>query len=386
MQTLALLHDSWRLLLSRKLFWITFAINLLVVALYASIGFTEQGVSILFGAYEIEDPRFRLGAPLAEALYRGIFSDFIVTTWLAWIATGLALVSTTSIFPDFLADGAIDLVVSKPIGRAKVFLVKYLGALLFVLLQVSVFCLGAFLAYGWRLGEWNWAVFLAIPLVTLFYSYLYGFNVLMAMITRSSIAALIFTALFWLCLFFVQSGEGLFNRIATDQEVQLSRVEERLARREAVLAKLAAEGKTSENSNEFERVRGQVEADGKSAAELRETATSTREWHGLFLSVMTVLPKNQETIGLVGRALTGDDEPTMTDVFFAGPRDGLPPPPPPDAEPDRRRERRDVAQATAEKIEADYDSRSIAWIIGTSLLFEAALIGAAMVLFIRRDF
>jgi hypothetical protein len=101
---------------------------------------------------------------------------------------------------------------------------------------------------------------------------------------------------------------------------------------------------------------------------------------------MTVLPKNQETIGLVGRALTGEDEPTMTDVFFAGPRDGLPPPPPPDAEPDRRRERRDVAQATAERIEADYDSRSIAWIIGTSLLFEAALVGAAMVLFIRRDF
>jgi hypothetical protein len=76
----------------------------------------------------------------------------------------------------------------------------------------------------------------------------------------------------------------------------------------------------------------------------------------------------------------------MTDVFFAGPREGLPPPPPPDAEPDRRRERRDNAQATAERMEEDYSSRSIAWIIGTSLLFELALVGAAMAIFIRRDF
>jgi len=386
MQTLALLHDSWRLLLSRKLFWITFAINLLVVLLYASIGFTDKGVSILFGLYEIEDPRFRAGLPLAKALYRGIFSDFIVTTWLAWIATGLALVSTTSIFPDFLADGAIDLVISKPIRRAKVFLVKFAGALLFVLLQVTVFSTGAFLAYGWRLGEWNWAIFLAIPIVTVFYSYLYGFNVLMAMVSRSSIAALIFTALFWLALFFVQSGEGLFNRIATDQEVELARVEERVARREASLARLAAEGKTSENSNEFERVRGQVETDRGTAADLRQTAESTRAWHRLFLRTMTVLPKNQETIGLVGRALTRKDEPTMTDVFFAGPRGGLPPPRPPDAEPDRRWERREVARETAERVEADYDGRSIAWIIGTSLAFEAVLVGAAMLLFVRRDF
>jgi hypothetical protein len=49
MQTAALLLDSLRMLRSRKLFWISLGISALVVAAYASIGFGENGLSLLFG-------------------------------------------------------------------------------------------------------------------------------------------------------------------------------------------------------------------------------------------------------------------------------------------------------------------------------------------------
>ena len=98
-------------------------------------------------------------------MYVGIFSDFIVAVWLSWIAIILALISTCTIFPDFLAGGAIDLVLSKPIHRATMFGMKFVMSLLFVILQVLMFCTGIFLCIGLRLGEWNWMIFAAVPVV-----------------------------------------------------------------------------------------------------------------------------------------------------------------------------------------------------------------------------
>ena len=41
--------------------------------------------------------------------YKWLFSMLVVGGWLTWIATILALVSTASIFPDFVSGGSIDL-------------------------------------------------------------------------------------------------------------------------------------------------------------------------------------------------------------------------------------------------------------------------------------
>ncbi len=103
MQATALLLDSLRMLRSRKLFWISLGISMLVMLAYASIGFGENGLSLFFGAWELEDPFFVEGSPWAKALYLGIYSNLVVTIWLSWAATILALVSTSSVFPDFMS-------------------------------------------------------------------------------------------------------------------------------------------------------------------------------------------------------------------------------------------------------------------------------------------
>src|SRR5262245_36365632 len=97
----ALLLDSYRELNSRKLFWIVLVLSALVLVAYASIGFDENGLFILFGLKHIDSDLIREGSPMARLLYRGIFATFVVPIWLAWSATILALISTAPIFPEF---------------------------------------------------------------------------------------------------------------------------------------------------------------------------------------------------------------------------------------------------------------------------------------------
>ncbi|MBL9149410.1 MAG: ABC transporter permease [Phycisphaerae bacterium] len=378
MQSIALLQDSWRLLRSRKLFWITLAINLLVVVLYGSIGFTENGVSILFGLTSFEAPRFRLGLPLARELYLTIFANFIVTLWLGWIATALAIISTTSIFPDFLSEGAIDMVLAKPISRTRVFLVKYAGSLLFVLMQVTTFCVGAFLCVGWRMGEWNWGLFVAIPLIVLFFSYLYCVNVLLGVLTRSTIAALIGTAIFWLVLWATNSAETIVRQIAYRQDEEAIAAVARRDDLDKRLKELEAAGKTRETSNEFERVRGSLKTARQTADEEAEDASLGMRWLTGIEWATLILPKHAETIGLVDRWVGKDPERSFSELLL-----GNGPPP---RMPEERREQFAMDRRVSERVEASVKSTSSLWIIGSSLAFEVVVLGAAVWLFRRKDF
>ena len=331
MQTTALLLDSLRMLRSRKLFWISLGISMLVMLAYASIGFGENGLSLFFGAWELEDPFFVEGSPWAKALYLGIYSNLVVTIWLSWAATILALVSASSVFPDFMSAGSIEMVLSKPISRVRVFLIKFIGSLLFVFVQVLLFCTGVFICVGIRIDEWIWPIFAAVPLVTIFFSYLYAFNVLMGLVTRSGLAALLFTALFWFLLFAVQSGEGALSTMATEQSVRLERLEDRMADQQARLDRIAGSERPSEQRAR-ERLETELEANRTRADEARQRLEAIEGWHRPLEIAMAVLPKNQQTIGLLDRWLAPDTRYPMTEIMLGEYREEEPSAPPPPIE------------------------------------------------------
>ena len=60
----------------------------------------------------------------AGEFYKRLFVSIGIEIWLAWIALILALASTAGIFPDLMTAGSIDLFVSKPIGRLRLFLTE----------------------------------------------------------------------------------------------------------------------------------------------------------------------------------------------------------------------------------------------------------------------
>jgi ABC-type transport system involved in multi-copper enzyme maturation permease subunit len=193
-QTLALIWDAYRDLNSRKMFWIVLILSTLVAASFAAIGLTPTGFKIFF--WKISSPILNSREMPPGDFYKGIFLNYGIEFWLTWLATVLALISTASIFPDFIATGAVDLYLSKPISRLRLFLTKYLCGLLFVALQIGCFCAASFAVIGLRGGAWEPGIFLAVPIVLLFFSYLFCFCGLIGVWMRSTVAAVLLTFLY----------------------------------------------------------------------------------------------------------------------------------------------------------------------------------------------
>ena len=82
-----------------------------------------------------------------------------------------------------------------------------------------------FFVIGIRGGAWEPWIFISIPLVLLFFSYLFCFCALMGLFTRSTIASLLLTMLFWFFIFGINSGEAitLAGETANEISTELSR-------------------------------------------------------------------------------------------------------------------------------------------------------------------
>lgn len=336
-QAYAILLDSLRMLRASSLFWISIGISMLVALLYASIGFHDKGVSFLFGLWKYDAPLLRKGTPEAEQLYVLLFTDVIVRYWLGWFSLALALVSTCSIFPQFLQRGSIDLVLSKPISRARIFLLKYVGGLLFVALQTFLFSLIVFFAVGLRLGEWNITLFWAVPIVTFSFSLIYCVSVFIGVTSRSSVFAFLGAGVFWLLLLFCQWGEDFWYKLAyVFPEVGLS----------------------------MDMSTGQINQEEADATQ------GLRNGYDKMRPAFNSLPKTRELIASLKRLVHFEERDSMLTgvdlgTLFSG------------SAPDPR------VTAAMEKYNMRYSWASI---IGSSLAFELTVLGLALVIFLRRDY
>ena len=332
-----ILLDSLRMLRASNLFWVSIWISTLVALVYASIGFTDTGISAGFGLWDIPMPILRKGTREAEVFYLLMFTDVIVRFWLGWFSLVLALISTSSIFPQFLQTGSIEIALSKPVSRTRLFLLKYLGGLLFVALQTALFCLVAFIAMGLRVNEWNLTIFWAVPVITFSFSLIYCVGVIIGVTTRSTVFALLGALMFWLLTLVAQWTEDFMYKVAyLMPEVGMG----------------------------VDLKSGQIsEADNNSGSGMKKAYEAIKP-------VVAVLPKTREcTVGLKrlirfnerNSMLTGMD---MGSVLMAG-----------EADPAIRK--------AMEKYEMRHSWFSI---IGSSLVFEVLVLGWAVWIFSRRDY
>lgn len=364
-QTIAIFVDAYRELNARKLFWITLILSAVLVISFALVGVDSKGISIV--AFHIDVPR-------AAFLYKYLFSLIIIGLWLTWVATVLALISTAGIFPDFISGGSVDLYLAKPIGRPRLFVTKYVAGLLFVTLQVAVVALGSFFVLGLRGHEWNPKLFLAIPIVVCFFSYLFGFCVLLGVKTRSTIAALLLTLLFWTLLAVLDRAEPSLLTFQNMYEAQAASQRERIDDADAALHRAERNPK---QAGLLPALRDDSDSARKDAESTVHAARVLKNVHAVVYGIKTVTPKTTDTIELLDRYIF----PNEKEARYAAGVD-------PDQSNDRMDPddpRRDMV-AGAKKTIADLRARSPWWIIGTSLGFEAVAVGAAMWLFCRRDY
>ncbi len=393
-QTAAIFVDGYRELNARKLFWIAIGLSAVVVIAFALIGSKDGNISL--AGWRSPLPMAALGFT-QETLYKLLFMQFGVGFWLAWVSTILALVTTAGMIPEFVAGGSIDLTLSKPIGRVRLFLTKYASALLFVALQVTTFTAASFIVLGLRAGSWEPGLFLAIPIMIVFFSYLYCISAIVGLLTRSTIAALIVTMLFWFMLFILNLTDGSMALIKAQAESKMQRTQLRVEMIEAS----KAERQNSEETGIMNRIKGSV-ADSvdddrlEKAVEARDESRNDfqaiEKWHGRLLIAKGVLPKTNETITLLRRSLLSNSE--LDEMYGAAgefndqqlqsmvteeERARLDEEHPgwDDAE-DRTR--------VARQVESEFRERSLLWVVGTSLGFEAFILLICCWVFARRDF
>jgi hypothetical protein len=260
----------------------------------------------------------------------------------------LGLVSTAGIFPDLISSGSIDLYVSRPISRWRLFLTEYAGGLVFVALQVTVFSAASFLVIGFRGGSWEAGVFLAIPLVTCIFSFLFSLCVLLGIATRSTVAALLLTLMFWLMLFGLSVTDDFILSIKTMKKHGVDVFNVQADGSGRARARIGNPGP-----------RASPEAASQPPAESSGWETAYRVVHGF----RTVVPKTAETADLMNRWLLH--------AAHLERRPGV--------QPDR------VYAAQKELVET-INSQPASWILGTSLAFEAVVLACAAWIFSRRDF
>jgi ABC-type transport system involved in multi-copper enzyme maturation permease subunit len=396
-QTLALLLDAYRELNAKKLFWITLVLTAVLVGAFALVGVNDTGLTLAGATFPMPSPVF---------VYKSVFSFAMVGVWAKWASLILALVSTASIFPDLIAGGSIDLYLSKPISRWRLFLTKYATGLLFTALQVTVFAVGSFIVFGLRVHDWRPSLFLTIPLVLLLYSYLFCFCTLMGVMTRSTIAAILVTVLFWAICFGINTAEvglfsakNLFSAKARAYDKQVRQSDADLRDIKANHSVLNLFGVREQHIRE-RRQREQEQAD-----EAKQTAEKLTLFHRIAYIVATVIPKTGETVDLLDRKLFSDADLAEARAQQGdsstplGPRREMQQPAnyPPTTNPAEalaqaqeeahdQEERRQVAREAAEETHRAARSRSVPWIIGTSLAFEAVIVAWAGWLFCRRDY
>jgi ABC-type transport system involved in multi-copper enzyme maturation permease subunit len=367
-QTLAIFHDAYRELNAKKMFWIVLAISGLVVVAFAGIGITTAGDVTIFGMHTPFDAEGNPGD-----YYKSIFLAFGVSFWLSFIASALALISTASIFPDFISGGSIDLYLSKPLSRFRLFITKYAAGLLFVALQVFVFSLACFLVIGLRGSSWEPRIFLAVPLVVCFFSYLFAICAFFGVVTRSTLAAILLTVLACFIFFLVDRGEVtllLFKTATENKQMATGKTLKVVNGQIASIEKQPAEFQ-KEREEQLTSLRSQrTELEREQS---QNNPSTLAKWHRILLNAKTVLPKTRETTDLLERNLLSTD-PLDRMADEDDHRNG------------RRRRNEPFQVEDIKQVGKEMKSRPVSWIIGTSLAFEAIVLLLAAWVFCRRDY
>jgi ABC-type transport system involved in multi-copper enzyme maturation permease subunit len=227
-----LVRDTFRQSLASRLFWIMLAVSALCVLACLSVrvegdvqlrrrdepseflprkdpqvsqakrhGVDVIGgqVSLLFGAMPVALGRDRDDAVrFLQLLLAGGVADSLGLL--------LALVWTAGFLPAFLEPGAVAVLLAKPAPRWSLLVGKYLGVLVFVLFQATVFVVGTWLALGLRTGVWGPFVgttplpvyLMCIPVLLVHFAIFYSFSTLLATMTRSTVACVFGSLVFWL--------------------------------------------------------------------------------------------------------------------------------------------------------------------------------------------
>ena len=121
-----------------------------------------------------------------------LFDKFVLSIGLL-----IAILVTANIIPQTFEPGTLNLLLSKPLGRAGLYIAKFVGGCIFVALCASVLFVGIWLWMGLALGIWERSTLISIPLYIIVFAIYYSVSGFVGLTTRSTIMAIVVTGVFW---------------------------------------------------------------------------------------------------------------------------------------------------------------------------------------------
>jgi ABC-type transport system involved in multi-copper enzyme maturation permease subunit len=203
-----LVRDTFRQALASGVFWLMLGVTAVCVALCLTVSFpTEGGLELAFGAWRL---------PLSQGRAHAVHTlEVHLAGWVA-DAAGLllALLWTAGFLPTFLEADSVAVLLAKPVPRWSLLAGKFVGVLAFVAFQASVFLGATWLALGVRTGVWDAAYFLCLPLLLLHFAVFFSFSAMLAVATRSTVACVFGTVLFWVVCWATNFGRHAAHAVA----------------------------------------------------------------------------------------------------------------------------------------------------------------------------
>ena len=170
---------------------------LLAAAFPRSIDIEDShAFSLTYGTAVVQGP-----IPLTPTQFEPIFDQIliaVVSTFLGFLGVFGCLLVTAGLIPRTFEPGEISLLLSKPVRRSMLFVVKFFGGCAFTLLYSSVLVVGIWLLLGLRLGYWRHGLLWCIPVYVFLFMIYYAVSAVAGAVWRNSIVALSLVVVFWI--------------------------------------------------------------------------------------------------------------------------------------------------------------------------------------------
>jgi ABC-2 type transport system permease protein len=204
--TLALIRDTFREALARKIFWGLFGLSIVMILFFLfilKIDIVEGGIATasLFGTA----PNRRMIGVDVDRIVRGVYGG--IATFLYTWGMFLAVFASAGLVPSVLEPGRIELLVSKPVSRVHILLGRYAGNVLVVSCNIIFLVLGIWTILGVKTGIWSPMFLISIATTIFIFAVLLAVVVLMGVLFDSAaLATMVTVALMILSPILAQTG------------------------------------------------------------------------------------------------------------------------------------------------------------------------------------
>jgi ABC-type transport system involved in multi-copper enzyme maturation permease subunit len=159
----------------------------------------RKSVQFSYASLDFMDPYPISDQQLTAAVEQGLVTVMGLVVGVGAVFIGILV--TAPVIPHMFETGSIELLLSKPITRVMLFLTKYFGGCMFVMVSGAYLIAGIWLIAGVRFGVWESRLFLCVPIFLFLFMVYYSVSALAALIWRSAIVCVAVSIIFWLVCF-----------------------------------------------------------------------------------------------------------------------------------------------------------------------------------------